>query len=145
VDFRAETTLRIQPGTLAGDAGLAALQNDTNYVFLGVRVREGGAREVFLERRDKTAAESRVLASEILPDNTRRLDLRIGGVGKLLTFAYRLEPDAAWRVLAADLDGSLLSTQDAGGFVGAVVGLYARLPAPPAQPPPPHPPSPAGN
>lgn len=128
VDFQSETTLEIRPETLASDAGLAALQNDTNYLFLGVRVRDGRAREVFLERRDKSTPEAGIVAQQNLPANARHLELRISGVGKLLTFAYRFSEDAAWQVLAADLDGSLLSTQDAGGFVGAVVGLYARLP-----------------
>jgi hypothetical protein len=86
---------------------------------------------VFIERRDKSSSEAQIVARESIPTSSRRIELRISGAGKLLSFAYRFGDDAAWQVLAADLDGSLLSTQDAGGFVGAVVGLYARLPVEP--------------
>lgn len=134
VDFQAETAIEIRPDTLASDAGLAALQNDTNYLFLGVRIRDGHAREVFLERRDKSAAVARIFARHDLPASARSLELRVSGTGRLVTAAYRLGEKAAWQVLAADLDGSLLSTQNAGGFVGAVVGLYARLPVQAALP-----------
>jgi alpha-N-arabinofuranosidase len=142
VDFQAETAIEIQTDTLASDAGLAALQNDTNYLFLGVRIREGHAREVFLERRDKSVAAAGIVARHDLPASARRLELRVSGTGRLVTAAYRLGEEAAWQVLAADLDGSLLSTQDAGGFVGAVVGLYARLPVQAAASAPNEPPRP---
>ena len=34
-----------------------------------------------------------------------------------------------WRNLARGADGTILSTKRSGGFVGAVVGLYAHGPA----------------
>jgi hypothetical protein len=53
------------------------------------------------------------------------------GSGKLISSAYRAGEGSPWHTLRTDLDGSLLSSQEAGGFVGATVGLYARLLASP--------------
>ncbi|HEY0662221.1 MAG TPA: hypothetical protein VGD21_12980, partial [Lysobacter sp.] len=40
---------------------------------------------------------------------------------------YALEP-GQWKPLATDLDASLLSTDEAGGFIGATFGPYAFRP-----------------
>jgi alpha-N-arabinofuranosidase len=53
------------------------------------------------------------------------IKLRITGEGRPYSFAYSVTPDE-WEMLAEDVDGSILSTQVAGGFVGAYVGMYAR-------------------
>lgn len=50
----------------ASDSGLAALQNDTNYLFLGVR-GGGEAREIFLEQHTKVSAAPEMLVREPLP------------------------------------------------------------------------------
>jgi beta-xylosidase len=55
----------------------------------------------------------------------RSLKLQIIGAGKSYSFRYRA-PGADWSTLVADADGSILSTQVAGGFVGSYIGLFAR-------------------
>jgi alpha-N-arabinofuranosidase len=58
--------------------------------------------------------------------------LRITARGGRYDFSYAERADA-WRVLARDVDGTILSTHVAGGFVGTVIGMYAYAasPAPP--------------
>ncbi|BCU78093.1 glycoside hydrolase family 43 protein [Luteolibacter sp. LG18] len=125
VRYSASTTLVLNPAATAGDAGLAALQNDTNYFFLGVHTEPGKPRSVFLEQRTKnTSAET--LASETLPENAKAITFRMEGDGKDQTFSYRVTKDGEWKVLKAGVDGSILSTGSAGGFVGATLGMYAR-------------------
>ena len=50
--------------------------------------------------------------------------LRITARGGAYDFAYAVKP-GAWTTLKADADGTILSTKTAGGFVGAVLGVYA--------------------
>ena len=50
--------------------------------------------------------------------------LRIVARGGLYDFYYGVKPDE-WRLLKGDVDGSILSTKVAQGFVGTLFGLYA--------------------
>ncbi|WP_334319253.1 glycoside hydrolase family 43 protein [Termitidicoccus mucosus] len=126
-DFSATATLAIDASIAPGDAGIACLQNDANYYFLGVRVGERGAPgEIFLERSTKTSTAPEIIARASLTTGIREIELKINGVGKSYSFAYRCSPEGRWMPLGANMDGSILSTQSAGGFVGAVIGMYAR-------------------
>jgi alpha-N-arabinofuranosidase len=111
------------PGSTQLSAGLAAFQSENYHFFLGVRRDESGW-AVFLERaaggNPEVVAEARLQASE-----SGHIKLRIEGEGRPYSFAYSVTPDE-WEMLAEDVDGSVLSTQVAGGFVGAYVGMYAR-------------------
>ena len=52
------------------------------------------------------------------------LYLRISAHGAAYDFSYATRP-GAWRPLRKGEDGTILSTKTAGGFVGAVFGLFA--------------------
>ena len=108
------------------DAGFAALQNDANYFFLGVRTVKGKSPRIFLEQNTKKSKAPEIIASESLPIGLHKIELRIKGAGRLYSFSYRTDPAGAWKTIAEQVDGSILSTQAAGGFVGTVIGLYAR-------------------
>lgn len=129
-DFRAGTTMAVNPTTADGEAGLAALQNDTNYFFLGVRIKDGKAREIFLEQHTETSMAPQIVTATPLPAGAREIELRMEGAGRDYAFSYRIGSSPSWQTLADKVDGSILSTQRAGGFVGVVLGMYARsLPA----------------
>ena len=66
------------------------------------------------------------LASEALPETAKAITFRMEGDGKDQTFSYRLTKDGEWKVLKSEVDGTILSTGSAGGFVGATIGMYAR-------------------
>jgi xylan 1,4-beta-xylosidase len=125
LDFSITTTLVVNPVTVPSEAGLAALQNDTNYFFLGVRIDGGSARQVFLEQHTKRSTAPELLASAILPDGAKHLELKVEGIGRKYFFSYRMTR-GNWMPLKQNVDGGVLSTQAAGGFVGTYLGMFAR-------------------
>ena len=120
----ASTLVRFAPRSEGDEAGLAALQNDEYWFSIAV-TRRAGHPVVVVKRRagPGEAADGVVLASA--PVAPGPLRLRIDGRGGRYSFFYA-GPKGAWHRLRADEDGRILSTKTAGGFVGAVFGLYAR-------------------
>lgn len=131
--FDASTELAA-PAAAGVSMGLAAFQSENYWYFLGVhRVRVatedhsppggGGAPlELFLEKR--AGAHTETLARAALADITH-LELKISGNARAYSFYFDAD-GAGWKPLKEGDDGSILSTDVAGGFVGAVVGPYAR-------------------
>ncbi|MBB5518987.1 glycoside hydrolase family 43 protein [Amphiplicatus metriothermophilus] len=113
------------------EAGLAAFQNDEFYYALGA-VRDGDGKTVVRLRRragPETPPAGEVIASAALA-GAEAIRLRIRARGALYDFEYA-GADGEWRMLLAGADGRILSTREAGGFVGAVLGLYAQYSARP--------------
>ncbi len=119
--FEATTTLDV-PGTAGVSAGLVALQSETHYYYLGVRRSDHGL-ELFVEQANGRPAQ--VLASVPLAP-ARQVRLRIQADAKRISFAGAGD-SGEWQSVLANADGIVLTTQAAGGFVGAVVGPYARV------------------
>jgi alpha-N-arabinofuranosidase len=59
-----------------------------------------------------------------LPDSAH-LKLKISGNARAYSFYFDAD-GSGWKPLKEGDDGSILSTDVAGGFVGTVVGPYAR-------------------
>ena len=124
--FDASTQLT-PPASMGVAAGLAAFQNEAHWYFLGTHRVDGGL-QIFLER--DAGAERQVVASaRIAAPSTLRL--RISGEGGQYSFFYDI--GQGWQALRDSDDASILSTSVAGGFVGTVLGPYARME--PDQPP----------
>ena len=119
--FEASTALRLpeQPGVAAG---IAAFQGDDHWYFLGARRAADGLR-IFLEKKSGATVEQIASASIEQPAGTD-LKLKITGRGRDYSFYYDV---AGWRPLLENADGSILSTEVAGGFVGTTLGPHARL------------------
>jgi xylan 1,4-beta-xylosidase len=118
-----EATTSFEVASAAGvSAGIAAFQNENYWYFFGAR-RSGRQVELFIEKKGGQAVST--ITSSTLDLQRRVLQLRIIGTGKQLSFAYSSD-GKRWSTLRGDVDGSILSTAVAGGFVGAVVGPYAR-------------------
>ena len=49
------------------------------------------------------------------------------GDEKVLAFAFATDDAGEWRTLVPEADATLLSTQVAGGFVGSLLGVHARI------------------
>ena len=99
-------------------AGLVAMQNDDNHVFLGL-ARSAGKNVVALYKTEggkETLVASRPVASA-------RVELVMDVNGGQATYRYR-DGDVT-TTLADKVDVRFLSTQKAGGFVGVVIGPYA--------------------
>jgi xylan 1,4-beta-xylosidase len=116
--FEARTEVGVRPPGVA--AGLAAYQNADHWYFLGTRGRNDQQR-IFLERR---AGKETAVVAEIPAPKTPTLRLRISGDGAKYSFHY--DAGQGWQPVKLNDDGSILSTNTAGGFVGTVIGPFAR-------------------
>jgi len=122
----AETVVRFAPRHDGDRAGLVALQNDDYWAFIGVGMRNG-QRVVTLEARksaDEAAAGDPIASRPLTGDLNARIYLRITARGAAYSFAYATAP-GRWITLGT-VDGTILSTQTAGGFIGATMGVYAH-------------------
>ena len=118
--FTASTAYRLPPaGHIA--AGLVAFQNENFWYFFGARRLTNGM-QLFLDRRDGHATTT--IATAVLPADAP-LELKIEAHAAAYSFSYA-SAGHGWQTLRANEDGTLLSTDVAGGFVGAMVGVYAR-------------------
>ncbi len=128
-DATATTSLAFAPQRDGDIAGLAAFQNEAYWYLLAI-TRENGKDVLVLDRRDgrekrETAAGTRLTTALLPPDRAGQpLQLRIRTRGAKVNFDYALS-DGIWHTFASDLDATLLSTSVAGGFTGAVFGVYA--------------------
>jgi len=121
--FDASTAFEV-PTAANVSAGLAAFQSEHYWYFLGVH-REGRNVRVFLEK--KSGGDVEYVAETRIP-STKQIKLKIAGEAGDYSFYYDAD-GKGWRPLKERDDGTILSTERAGGFVGAVVGMYARLEA----------------
>ncbi|HEY5852373.1 MAG TPA: glycoside hydrolase family 43 protein [Lysobacter sp.] len=120
IAFEASTALTV-PVYAGVEAGIVAFQNERFWYFLGVRRGKGGV-ELFLQR--SSAGKASTIATTNIA-NAKTLKLKIAGDGGAYSFAFDAD-GKGWQWLRRDDDGTILSTDVAGGFVGAVVGPYAR-------------------
>jgi alpha-N-arabinofuranosidase len=108
------------PGSGRVAAGLAAFQNEKFWYFLGTRRTATGA-EIFLERQKGDDVETLGRMAVSRPPQR----LRVSANGRTYTFSYDMD-GKGWQTLRENEDGTLLSTATAGGFVGVILGPYAR-------------------
>lgn len=122
----ASTAMTYHP-TVPGDkAGLVVFQNEEYYYFLGVTLVDGKP-TIQLQQRSGTRGGSSPIVVASAPRTSRPdapLYLKIQAKGSTYDFYYAFAPNA-WILLKGGADGTLLSTKIAGGFVGAVFGLFA--------------------
>ena len=120
--FAASTSLELPAPGIA--AGLAAFQSERYWYFLGVRRAASEGAEVFLEKKAGDGpAEIVALRSA---GEAAALKLKIEGDGSAYAFAFDAGDGRGWQWLVRDADGTVLSTDVAGGFVGATLGPHAR-------------------
>ena len=118
------TLMHYTPMHARDAAGVVAFQSDSFYYFLGETLHDG-KRVVRLTRRAGTKDRNGVVIAEApLAARTESLYLKIDARGAKYDFSYA-ESANAWRSLARDVDGTILSTHVAGGFVGTMLGMYA--------------------
>lgn len=106
------------------EAGLAAVQND-NFFLAVALARKQGKLVVQVTRRGGASepAGGTVVASRPAPAGP--IALRIHARGGRYDFDYAAKP-GVWQPVAQDVDGTILSTAKAGGFVGVLMGPYAQ-------------------
>jgi xylan 1,4-beta-xylosidase len=118
IHFAARTALEFTPQTGNECAGLALVQNNEFHFCLVVT--RGVETVVRLIRRAQGVEET--LAEQ--PIDAGRLYLKVEAHGQAYSFYVATEPDE-WRPIAEEIDGRILSTPVAGGFVGTCIAMYA--------------------
>lgn len=101
------------------EAGLVLLQNH-DYHWRFVVTQKSGERLVQLIQCAGGVEE--VIGEKVC--STQRLILLLQARGQEYDFYYG-ESEGTWFTLAKRVDGRILSTDVAGGFVGVFIGLYA--------------------
>lgn len=118
--FTFATTIDYKPASEKDLAGITCLQNERfNYVF-GI-TKKGNDTYILLERTEK--GQSKIIASTKI-DVKKPLRLQVKATGDSYEFSYSTD-GTDFKNLGGAVSGDILSTNVAGGFTGALVGLYA--------------------
>ncbi len=118
--FSFETTLNYKRASEKDLAGIVCLQNERfNYVF-GI-TKKGKDTYVLLERTEN--GESKIIASKKI-EIKKAVKLQVKAKGDSYEFNFTAN-DSDYENLGGAVSGDILSTNVAGGFTGALVGLYA--------------------
>nr|WP_206741032.1 glycoside hydrolase family 43 protein [Hyphomonas pacifica] len=128
MNAEASTEVSFTPASPQEEAGIAAFQNDEFYYALGVSVNPDGQRVIRLRKRagGDMGAEGEIIAQlPALSSEDQPIRLKITARADRYDF-HQAAPSGEWTVIATDQDGTILSTDTAGGFVGTMLGLYAQ-------------------
>jgi xylan 1,4-beta-xylosidase len=118
INFAATSALEFTPRTDRECAGLVLLQNNNFHIRFVVTQRTESV--VRLVKRAHGSEET--LAEQ--PVQAGRVYLKIEAHGQEYSFYVAREPDK-WQPVTERVDGRILSTPVAGGFVGTCIGMYA--------------------
>jgi xylan 1,4-beta-xylosidase len=118
IHFATQAALDFTPQTAHECAGLALVQsNDFHFCFVVTLADKPVLRLI----KRSHGIEVTLAEAAITPG---RLTLKVEAHGQAYSFYFAVEP-GQWRTLAENVDGRILSTPVAGGFLGTYIGLYA--------------------
>ncbi|WP_211345655.1 glycoside hydrolase family 43 protein [Paraflavitalea soli] len=118
--FEATVQLQYKPASEKDLAGIVCYQKETFQYVFGI-TKKGNDDYVVLERTEN--GKSTVVASEKITLGNA-LQLKVAAQGDAYTFSYSTNGQA-FTALGGTVSGDILSTDVAGGFTGALIGLYA--------------------
>jgi xylan 1,4-beta-xylosidase len=118
-DFTATTVVEFSPGCPGETAGIALIQNHRFYFRLEIVAADRDYRIRLIQTAAGVEAE---IASQVWAPGP--VYLRITGRKQEFGFYYGTS-EKMMNILAEKIDGRILSTDVAGGFVGSYVGLFA--------------------
>ena len=122
--FEAETELRFSPISQKRFAGITVFQDEKHHILFGKTRLSDGTPALVVRRMENTDI---LVASQPI-DADAPVRLKIKADGRYYSFYYSEGTDRTWHPLAVGLDGAHLSTDRSGGFIGAMIGLYATKP-----------------
>lgn len=120
IDFKAETVVQFAPQSASECAGIVILQNEEFHYRCVYTLNKAGNTVLRIIRR--ADGDETLIVEQ--PVHAEKLYLKIEAHGQDYGFYYAVEPDN-WQTLIDKVDGRILSTPVAGGFVGAMIGMYA--------------------
>ncbi|WP_286804468.1 MULTISPECIES: glycoside hydrolase family 43 protein [unclassified Marinimicrobium] len=113
------TTVTFDPQADQDRAGLAAVQNDENLIFLAI-TQDNGEDQVALYRRQGSTEDTLVNAAPL--PSTENVVLSMAFDAGQMSAHYEVNGER--HTLAEGVDATNLSTNVAGGFVGTLIGPY---------------------
>lgn len=117
IDFTAQTELEFTPQSDNECAGLVLIQNnDFHFRFVVTQEKENVIRLI-----KRSHGKDETLATQPLPAG--RYTLKVTAHGQDYNFYF--STNGQWQTLAEKVDGRILSTPVAGGFIGAYIAMYA--------------------
>jgi len=119
IDFVARVAMEFSPREEHECAGLVLIQS-IDFHFLFIVTQSAGNDVIKLVKREKGA--DILLAEQMIPAG--RIYLRVQAIGQEYSFFAAILPET-WKPVAENVDGRILSTPVAGGYVGAYIGMYA--------------------
>jgi alpha-N-arabinofuranosidase len=118
IHFRAQVAMEFVPQNEDECAGLALVQNkDFHFLFVVTQTAQPVIRLI-----RRAHGIEVILAEQIL--SAEKIYLKVEAHEQAYNFFFAEEPNQ-WHILANDVDGRILSTPVAGGFVGAYIAMYA--------------------
>ena len=128
--FTARAALEFKPQHDYECAGLVLLQN--NEFHFRFVITGGAETTVRLVKRSKPQPNLRIISIPTgtdvtlaeFPIESNRFYFKVRADGQAYSFYIATEPET-WQPVAEGVDGRILSTPLAGGFVGAYIGMYA--------------------
>ena len=118
IHFRAQCAVEFTPQNEHEYAGLVLIQNnDFHFLFVIVKAKEPVLRLI-----KRASGKEEILAEQ--PVQAAKLFLKVEAHEQAYSFYFASEPDE-WHAVAESVDGRILSTPVAGGFVGAFIAMYA--------------------
>jgi alpha-N-arabinofuranosidase len=115
-----ETELNFSAKSENEKAGLIIFQDEKHFYYL-CKSTDQGKNVVQLFKSTDTKNMELLAQAPLTSD---KVLLRIDAAGEQYSFRYAVKPND-WKLLKDKVDGTFLSTQVAGGFIGCVFGMYA--------------------
>ena len=120
INFAARAAMEFAPAAPNEEAGIVLLQNSDFHFRFVVTAQSADKSIVRLVKREK--GKETLLAERSIP--TGRVYFKVEAYGQAYNFYIAKKPKA-WQTIAENVDGRILSTTVARGFVGTYIGLYA--------------------
>jgi alpha-N-arabinofuranosidase len=118
IHFKAECAIEFTPQTEQECAGLVLIQNnDFHFRFVITKTAEPVLRLI-----KRASGKEEILAEQAV--QAAKLYLKVEAHEQVYSFYFADQPDE-WQTLAEGVDGRILSTPVAGGFVGTMLAMYA--------------------
>ena len=117
----ATTRLQFVPAAENEKAGLVIFQNENTFYYL-CKSLSGGKPVVQLYQATKDSLSMNLLVQNTIGSVKEDVQLRIEPKNDIYSMSFSID-GKSWTKLP-DVDGKILSTAKAGGFVGCVFGLY---------------------
>lgn len=122
-NFTTTVSMNYQPRSKDDLAGFVCYQKENYNFVIGKTLDKKGKPVVALYRCENGTVEN-VASVRVGNRNKKPICFKIEAKGRDYTFFYSFD-GKEWKQLGGVQDGAILSTQVAGGFTGATIGVYA--------------------